>query len=230
MTTTRRNLLRIGTTAAAYAAGATIVTGGVALASQGKGATLSPSLAVLFQRHKDAEAAQAHAYATTVNPAFAERKKAKERHQQLVDAVPHAEASGGISVGGTPILFSSRKAVSRGNAAYYLELDAKNSNRGGDWADTIAAARSFLAADYARNEAIRTLGEGPDFSDLFALEQKVNAPFLDACQAIYDFPCVTTADLAAKVAWIEEQEGTDSEIPLALVMADLKRITAQEGR
>lgn len=38
--TTRRNLLRIGTTAAAYAAGASIVTGGIALASQAKGATL----------------------------------------------------------------------------------------------------------------------------------------------------------------------------------------------
>jgi hypothetical protein len=40
-TTTRRNLLRIGTTAAAYAAGATIVTGGVALASQAKGAEIA---------------------------------------------------------------------------------------------------------------------------------------------------------------------------------------------
>lgn len=40
-TTTRRNLLRIGTTAAAYAAGASIVTGGVALASQAKGASTS---------------------------------------------------------------------------------------------------------------------------------------------------------------------------------------------
>lgn len=37
-TTTRRNLLRIGTTAAVYAAGASIVTGGIALASQAKGA------------------------------------------------------------------------------------------------------------------------------------------------------------------------------------------------
>lgn len=36
--TTRRNLLRFGTTAAAYAAGASIVTGGIALASQAKGA------------------------------------------------------------------------------------------------------------------------------------------------------------------------------------------------
>lgn len=36
-TTTRRGLLCLGTTAAAYAAGATIVTGGIALASQAKG-------------------------------------------------------------------------------------------------------------------------------------------------------------------------------------------------
>lgn len=39
-TTTRRDLLRLGTTAAAYAAGASIVTGGIALASQAKGAAL----------------------------------------------------------------------------------------------------------------------------------------------------------------------------------------------
>jgi hypothetical protein len=36
-TTTRRNLLRIGTAAAAYVAGASIVTGGVAIVSQAKG-------------------------------------------------------------------------------------------------------------------------------------------------------------------------------------------------
>jgi len=40
-TTTRRDLLRFGTTAAAYAAGASIVTGGMALASQAKGASLN---------------------------------------------------------------------------------------------------------------------------------------------------------------------------------------------
>lgn len=41
--TTRRNLLRIGTTAAAYAAGASIVTGGIAIASQAKGAAIGVS-------------------------------------------------------------------------------------------------------------------------------------------------------------------------------------------
>jgi len=48
-TTTRRDLLRFGTSAAAYAAGAAIVTGGVAIASEAKGALgISPALAKLL--------------------------------------------------------------------------------------------------------------------------------------------------------------------------------------
>ena len=38
--TTRRDLLRFGTSAAAYAAGAAIVTGSIALAGEAKGATI----------------------------------------------------------------------------------------------------------------------------------------------------------------------------------------------
>ena len=41
-TTTRRDLLRFGTSAAAYAAGAAIVTGGIALAGEAKGAVPGP--------------------------------------------------------------------------------------------------------------------------------------------------------------------------------------------
>jgi hypothetical protein len=39
--TTRRNLMRFGTTTIAYAAGAALVTGGMALASQAKGADMT---------------------------------------------------------------------------------------------------------------------------------------------------------------------------------------------
>ncbi len=49
-TTTRRDLLRIGTTAAAYAAGASIVTGGIALASQAKGAVLPAASSAAWDR------------------------------------------------------------------------------------------------------------------------------------------------------------------------------------
>lgn len=195
--TTRRDLLRIGTTAAADAAGASIVTGGIALASEAKGATLSPDLSVLIQRVNAARAKQEHIHATIINPGFERMKEAHAQHRQRIEAIPHVETSGGVSVTGHAITFSSGDSGSRRMAEVYLDLNAEDSNRGPDWTKMIDGARRFVKADDARNEAIRALGDGPGFTDLRAAEDEAYAPVHAARNAIIDFPCATVTDLQA---------------------------------
>ena len=228
-TTTRRNLLRIGTTAAAYAAGATIVTGGVAIASQAKGETLSPGLAVRIQRHRAARAAQDHIHATIINPGYERQKEARAQHQRRIDAIPHVEAPGGVSLGGQAITFTSRNNASRRMAEVYLDMDAENPNRSADWAEMVDGARRFIKADDARNDAIRALGDEPLFANLRAVEDEAYEPVHAARNAILDFPCNTFVDFKAKLAWLQSDDGMDGEDLLSLVMADVQRIAANGG-
>ena len=89
-TTTRRNLLRIGTTAAAYAAGASIVTGGIALASQAKGAApaVSPQLAKLLRNYTTADDALNHFYETVHNPAVEREAGMREAYPDIEHRIP----------------------------------------------------------------------------------------------------------------------------------------------
>lgn len=228
--TTRRDLLRFGTTAAAYAAGASIVTGGIAIASQAKGAALSPGLAALIDDHRRATERFEHTTRAVINPAFEKRAEAKKEHQRRVDAIPHAEETGGTSWGGKPITLTSRNSGNRRTAEVYLELDAADPNRGTDWNDMIEGARRFIKADDARQEAVGAIGEPPTFDDLHTLEQEALAPVHAARRAVIYFPCAALVDLRTKLAWIESDEGMDGEDLLPLVMADVERIVAQEGR
>jgi len=89
-TTTRRDLLRFGTSAVAYVAGAAIVTGGIALASEAKGATgASPSLLDLMARYHSADE-KYDRLAEQLQPA-------RDRWQAAITAarssVPHVEMS-----------------------------------------------------------------------------------------------------------------------------------------
>ena len=223
-TTTRRDLLRFGTSAGAYAAGAAIVTGGIALAGEAKGATLGVSPALLkaiadFERH---DAALDRFYRETFNPAI-------ERHNAATLALPHVRMVGpALGVGPDLVLDSSdphKVAYARGVA----KQPATRASQEPHWQARRKLCRSFTAAVERRNRKLVRLDR--DTGRIAADEQETR--FYDERKpiklAVLNFPVASLADLAAKLAFIERDEGMDGDDLLPLVMADVARLSGGEA-
>jgi hypothetical protein len=224
MQTNRRIML------AAIAAAPLAACGATPAFASATSAAISPALADLIARHAAADAALEHFYATVFNPAVDAHRAAVDEHRAAVDAVPYVEELGGCSVGGGPVIFSSRKGHSRKTAEHYIACDQDQPNRGGDWNKMIDAARRFIRADDSRKQAVRDLGEEPVLDpSVEARERAAYAPFLAARAAIHSFACNSLADLRAKLAWIESGDGMDGEDLLPIVIADVQRLIGGEA-
>ena len=223
-TTTRRNLLRIGTTAAAYAAGAAIVTGGVALTSQakGEGLSVSPALAKLLAERVAADAVLDEWYATVWNPAV-------ELSEATVTAIPHVELVTPALPGpaSAHITWSTANSLSIGHARGIAGIPAHRQNQGAAWQARRRDARKFVAAHLRRERAIAQAGR--ETKILRVEEDKLCEPVTRRDRAIECFPAANLADLSAKLAHLEKV-GSEPEGLLGTVQADVRRLLAQEAR
>lgn len=227
--TTRRGVLRLGATSAAYSA--TVGIGGAILASRADAANApSPQLLSLIKRHQEADAALDHFYSTEFNPIVEAHWEAVRQHRAAISNVPHVEESGGQAIGGAPVTFSSSKGYSRSQAEAYIDCDQQEPNRSPDWNETIAAARRYIRAEDQRNATIRQLGPEPASDpSLDARECAAGEPVRSAREAIYAFECQNTADLLAKLTFIAANDGMDGDDLLPLVITDATRLVGKEA-
>lgn len=224
-TTTRRDLLRLGTSAAAYAAGAAIVTGAAALASEAKGATpgVSPELSRLIADHKEADDRINQFYRTTYNPAI-------DRHRAMTDAIPHVEREvPALSPAAPPLRWSTADPHTIGHPKSIALHPLEGQSQSPAWQARRREARSFYAAVLRRQRALAKAGRDSGAHAVAVREDELWVPIAEARLAIHNYPVASIADLAAKLAFIEDDNGMDGDDLLPLVMADVARLSGGEA-
>ncbi|MCW6529733.1 hypothetical protein NED98_05695 [Sphingomonas sp. MMSM20] len=229
--TSRRAIIRAATTATAYVAGAALVGGGIAIASEVKGApTLgTPSLLSLIKQRATASDALDRFYEEEYLPAKQGWGAEVARHRALIEAIPHVEERGGTSVGGGPVIFSSAKSYSRSLAEQYVAIGAGDGDPAEGWPSTVRAARRFIEADDRRRSSIAALGSEPPFpARIRQREDEMFHPLVALDERIDAYPVTSLAELVLKIENME-QRGLEPSEAAEQIFADVKRLSAMEG-
>lgn len=219
--TTRRNLLRFGTTAAAYAAGASIVTGGIALASQAKGA--APTCISLGLRHALAKLGTAervldHYQETVFTPTRRRWLAAKE-------AVPHTVIAPSAVWRGSPTFWATDN-----DHAIQLAKEMVNDNPRTSRKGDVIRARKLIAANHRRARAIEQLHKSSGIGPRRDESDRLLELMVEAEDAVCAYPAASLADLEAKLAFFLERDLAQNDGNMDLVLADARRLIALEGR
>lgn len=221
-TTTRRNLLRIGTTAAAYAAGASIVTGGIAIASQAKGAApaVSPQLAKLLRDYARADDTLAHFYETVHNPAVDREAAMREAYPDIEHNIP--------MTGGQTRMFTTAKSMDVAQARHIAtsRISAECPHPG--WPAKRQGARAFYAAHLRRERAFAGIRRACRIDAITAREATLLAPYTAAVAGIAAFPVATVADLDAKMAHLLDNRTSQDDDLFDTIQTDIRRLLTWE--
>lgn len=187
-TTTRRNLLRFGTTAAAYAAGASIVTGGIALASQAKGAApagVSPGLRQAFAALAASERVSARYQETIYEPMRLRWLTAKE-------AVPHVVIEPPPMWKMSPAFWSTNHPRAMELAKDLVEDNPRTSKR-----DDVIHARKLVAADRRRRRAVERAARASGIGAACDESDRLYGLMVEAEDAVCAYP----ADDIPRASW-----------------------------
>lgn len=221
--TNRRSFLRLGTGALAYGGGAAAA-GGLALAREAKGATpsnVSPALAAMLRRYEAHEAEISRFYASTFNPAV-------ERQRAMIAAIPHVAIDGSLEADGRTIWSTANRmdvAQAKGIAHICGELHSQSAK----WQSKRRRARSLYAAHLRRERAIARTDKLSGAEAAGRQEDAFYAVRRPLKGAIINFPVASLADLQAKLAFIEADEGMDGDDLLPIVIADVRRLAGGEA-
>lgn len=220
--TTRRDLLRIGTSAAAYAAGAAIVTGGIALAGEAKGTTpaVSPKLTALIAEVDRLVAASDDLHERVYMPARARMLAAVEDAQ--LD-LPHTSVRAGDSLTGEPLIWST---ADRTHVAMAKTIARRKADPGPFSPGYISAARTLTAAHLRRERALAAVTNSHGLSAIVDQCDALNDATAEAEERVADFAAGTLADLHAKVAFMHRRDMGNGMDRVATVLADLERVAA----
>lgn len=220
--TTRRDLLRIGTSAAAYAAGAAIVTGGIALAGEAKGATpaVSPALTALIAEVDRLVAASDDLHERVYMPARVRWLAAKEEAQR---SLPHTSVQLGNSVSGQPVVWTT---ADRSQVAMAKTMARRKADPGPFPAGHISAARTLTAAHLRRERAIAAATNSRQLTAIMEQCDAFGEAIAEAEERVADFAASTLADLHAKVAFMHRRDLGNGMDRVATVLADLNRLVA----
>jgi len=221
-TTTRRDLLRLGTTAAAYAAGASIVTGGVAIASKARGAApaVSPQLAKLLRDYARADKALAHFYETVHNPAV-------DREAAMREACPDIEHDIPMT-GGQTRMFTTAKSMDVAQARHIAKSKMSAECSHPNWPAKRQGARAFYVAHLRRERAFAGIRRTCRIDAITAREATLLAPYTAAVAGIAAFPIATVADLDAKMAHLLENRTSHDNDLFDTIQADVRRLLTRE--
>lgn len=230
--TTRRSLLRLGTGALAYSAGAAAVAGGFALAGEARGATpqrISPALAQLLDQYRHADAALCQWYDDVWNPAVALKRAAQ-------DAVPHTQ----IPVQGyrnvldqdtPPHVYSTASPHDVARCKGIMSIPADLQSTDPRWLDTRRAARRLTIAARWRERKLARLKREWEAHGYEAQEDELWTPMHAATDAIIAFPIANAIDLGAKLDHMEVV-GTlesDPEKYRQVIHGDVRRLSGGEA-
>ncbi|MES3084950.1 hypothetical protein [Sphingomonas faeni] len=222
--TTRRNLLRFGTTAAAYAAGASIVTGGIALASQAKGAApaVTPQLAKLLRDYTAADDALNHFYETAHNPAVEREAAMREAYPHIEHAIP--TTSGNVQT------FTTAKPMDIAQARHIAKSKSSAECQHPAWPTKRERARAFYAAHLRRERAFASIRRTCRMDAINARETALFVPYKAAVAGIAAFPVATVADLNAKMAHLLENRTDQDDDLFDTIQADVRQLLTREVR
>jgi hypothetical protein len=212
----------MGTSVAAYGAGAALVAGGCALAGEAKGATpvVSPDLTRLIALYDEHDARLLAFYRDTFNPA-------QQRHYAMLDALPHVEADGSLAGDGRRIWSTSRRldvAEARGIAT----MPTAGQSITPLWLDKRRRARSFYAASLRRDRAVARAERSSGAEAAAECEDRMQEAIQPTLDAIHHFPVASAADLAAKLAFVERAETIELASIVPIVTADVQRLCSGE--
>ncbi len=230
--TTRRSLLRLGTGALAYGAGAAAVAGCVALAGEAKGAgpqRISLELARLLDQYVAADRTLDRWYDTTWNPAI-------DAHRSAVEAVPHTT----IPVRGyrnhldedtPPHTYSTAnpRDVARCKGIMLIPFERKSTDP--RWQDTHRAARRLTIAAKWRERKIARIDRQWNVRGLSEQENALWEPIHAATDAILAFPVMNALDLGAKLDHMEYVGAFESypDKYQQIVRDDVRRLSGGEA-
>ncbi len=220
-TTTRRNLLRFGTTAAAYAAGASIVTGGIAIASGAKGATLdgvSPDLTHAIAAFAAAEHASARYETTVYEPARLRWVAAKE-------AVPHTVVAPSPNWKMSPDFWSTANREALAIAHGLVSTHPRTSTN-----PDVIRARNLIAAKRRRDRAVDRTGASVGIGPCCEESDRLSDQAADAASSVAAFPAKTLADIEAKMAFIIKHDMEPNGGMMEHMLADARHLLAQGAR
>lgn len=222
--TTRRNLLRFGTTAAAYAAGASIATGGIALASQAKSAApaVSPALTRLLRDYAAADEALDQFYEAVHNPAV-------EREHEMRAAYPDIEHEIPMT-GGHTRMFTTARTMDIAQARHIATSEISAQCEHPAWPAKRKGARSFYAAHLRRERAFARIHRVCGLDAINARETALFVPYKAAVAGIAAFPITTLADLDAKMAHLLQNRTDQDDELFDAIQADVRHLVQQERR
>jgi len=220
-TTTRRNLLRFGTTAAAYAASASMVTGGIALASQAKGVTpagISPGLRQAFSKLATAERVLDHYRETVFTPT-------RQRWLAAKEAVPHTIIAPSAVWRGSPTFWATDNEHAIQLATEMVNDNPRTSRKG-----DVIRARKLIAANHRRARAMEQVHKSSGIGPRCEESDRLLELMVEAEDAVCAYPASCLADLEAKLAFFQERDLAKNDGNIELVLTDARRLLAQEGR
>jgi len=231
-TTTRRSLLRLGTGALAYGAGAAAVAGGVALAGEARGATpqrISPALAGLLDQYARADQAIDRWYNAVWNPATS-------AHRAAVEAIPHTtiRVQGYRNVLGEdtpPHTYSTANKYDLARCKGIISMPVDFQSPDTRWQDTRRAARRLTIAAKWRERKLARIDRQWNVLGLRAQEDALWQPIHAATDAILAFPVANAIDLGAKLDHME-YVGTFESCPdkyQQIVRDDVRRLSSGEA-
>jgi hypothetical protein len=238
-TTTRRDLLRFGTSAAAYAAGAAIVTGGVAIASEATGAVpTNPRLRRLIALHDQANAAANRFTDMVEEPARAACAAAVEALPRPTP-VPHRSVyTTYTSMMGEEIRLSTDSVGAVGCARRFM-TDPTWADMGGDaWRQAsrelaaLADERDAIvqADEIAHRSQIEAIQERHDIAGIVQRSNQLDDRTSDLWHAAMKTSAHSLADVAAKIDFADRTGREEvPDLVLAAISADVRRLT-KEGR
>lgn len=212
--TNRRDLLRLGT-----ATGVSVAVLGLAAPSLAAGASpsVSPALTSLMAEFEAVNATIDRFYAEVFNPAV-------DRSKALRAAIPHVTIPPSPNWRGDPTFWSTDHPEGVAMGKRLVALEPRTSKR-----SDVVCARKLVAAMRRRDRAAKQADQTSGVTAASEREEALYVPYRRLKASIHAFPVRSLADLQAKLAFIERDDGMDGEDLLPLVIADLARLSAGEA-
>jgi len=211
--TTRRGLLCIGTAAATMAVPLMIAPAAVAATPD----AVSPALFDLISQFDAVHAKINRFYDNVFNPAV-------ERSNTMRASIPHVTIPPSPNWRDDQLFWSTDNRVGVAMAKSLVKHEPRTSRR-----SDVVCARKLIAAIHRRDREGKRIDKITGLDAANKREVGIYDPFTKAEAAIYAFPVASMADLKAKLAFIERDDGMDGDDLLPLVIRDVARLSGGEA-
>lgn len=228
-TSTRRSLLKLATSAAAYGAGVTTLSMGAVVATAtntAKAATVanvaSPELARLIAEYRAADERLDQFYQAVWNPRV-------DRENALIEAVPHTVASvpnGNDVANSLTLTTASKSDVARCRGI--LSIPRPQQSQSASWQQRYDAAVKIMAGDKRRAEAIARIHTQTGMDDANRIEKEMDQHANGLLDKVTAFPVRSLLDLQTKFAF-QRERGRGEDVIVDMVEADLSRLLSGEA-